>query len=86
MTVEQTALILTACGTLLSSIVAAIGVVFSVRNSRKLDVNNDKIDAVHRSTNGLAERNEAIARKLGVVEGIQQGTAREKQRAEDEHK
>lgn len=28
-----------------------------------------KVEEVHRSTNGLSERNEAIAKKLGVAEG-----------------
>lgn len=36
--------------------------VLSWRNGRKLE-------KVHQSTNGLATRNEAIARKLGVLEG-----------------
>jgi hypothetical protein len=34
--------------------------------------NSKKIDEVHKSTNGLAMRNEAIAEKLGIAKGKQQ--------------
>jgi hypothetical protein len=49
-----------------SQLITAVGVltsaVLSWRNGRKLD-------EVHKSTNGLSERAEALAKKLGVEEG-----------------
>lgn len=70
MTPGEFAQILTAIGVL-------GGVAVSWRNGRKLDSQGQKIEAVRRSTNGLSERNEAIAKKLGVAEGkatgLQQG-------------
>jgi hypothetical protein len=61
-TPSEIALIVTASGTFLSSLVAAIGAVVSLGNSRKLD-------EVHKTTNSLAQRNEAIAKQLGIEEG-----------------
>jgi hypothetical protein len=55
----EVALIITASSAMVTSLG---GMIVGLRNSRK-------IDAVHKSTNGLSERNEAIARKLGVEEG-----------------
>jgi hypothetical protein len=57
--------------TSLATLVGVVGsVAVSLRNSRKLD-------EVHKSTNGLAARNEAMAQKLGIAEGtavgLQQG-------------
>lgn len=43
-------------------VVLVANMLISLRNSRKLD-------AVHKTTNSLAERNEAIAKELGVAEG-----------------
>ena len=62
MTGTEIALIITACGTLLTAVTGAVGIFVSLRNSRKLD-------EVHKTTNSLAERNEAIAKELGVAEG-----------------
>ena len=59
MTASELAQIITSIATLIGVIVSAV---VSLRNGIK-------IDAVHKSTNGLAQRNEAIARKLGVEEG-----------------
>ena len=53
-------------GQLLTGIAALYAAVMGVRNGKKLD-------EVHKSTNGLAERNEAIAKKLGVAEGTAAG-------------
>lgn len=47
---------------LLTAFAVAGNCAISYRNSRKIDV-------VHRTTNSLAQRNEAIARELGVAEG-----------------
>lgn len=47
---------------ILTAIAAVGGVVLSWLNRRG-------IEAVHKSTNGMSERNEQIARKLGVEEG-----------------
>jgi hypothetical protein len=58
----EIALIISASGTFLSAVVASIGAIISLSNSRKLD-------AVHQSTNGLSERAEALAKKLGIEEG-----------------
>ena len=52
-------------GQLLTGVAAFGAWLNSLRNSRK-------IEQVRKSTNGLASRNEAIALKLGVREGIQQ--------------
>lgn len=68
MTPTELALIVTASGTFMSSMVAAIGAIISMGNSRKLDI-------VHQTTNSLAARNEAIAKQLGVTEGIAQEKA-----------
>ena len=62
MTPTETALIVTASGTFLSSLVAAIGAIISMGNSRKLD-------EVHKTTNSLAARNEAIAKEWGIEQG-----------------
>lgn len=62
MTAAEVSLIMTSVGTLLTT-VASVWV--SLRNSRKLD-------EVHRTTNSLAQRNEAIAKELGITEGIKQ--------------
>lgn len=52
----------------LSQLLTALAVLgncaLSYRNSRKIDV-------VHKSTNSLAQRNESIARELGITEGKQ---------------
>jgi hypothetical protein len=53
-------------GQLLTGIAALYAAIMGVRNSKKLD-------EVHKSTNGLAERNEAIAKKLGIAEGTAAG-------------
>jgi hypothetical protein len=58
----ETALIISACGTFLTALTSAYGVMVSQRNSRTLQ-------ELHASTNGLSERNEAIAKKLGIAEG-----------------
>lgn len=49
--------------------VATQGVAVSQSNTRKIESVAEKVAEVHLSTNGLSERNEAIARKLGVAEG-----------------
>jgi len=58
----ETALVISACGTFLTALTSAYGVMVSQRNSRKLT-------ELHESTNGLASRNEAIAQKLGIAQG-----------------
>jgi hypothetical protein len=67
-TPTEIALIVTASGTFMSSLVAAIGAIISMGNSRKLD-------EVHKTTNSLAARNEAIAKQLGIQEGIEKQKA-----------
>jgi len=42
----------------------------TVQRDIKVD---EKLDALHKSTNGLSERNEAIALKLGIAEGTATG-------------
>lgn len=55
MTGTEVALIITACGTLLT----ALGQLYNVYNIRRLEKN----------TNSISARNEAIAKQLGVTEG-----------------
>lgn len=54
---------------LLTALAVCGNVGVSWMNNRKLSAQARKIDAVSESTNGLSQRNEAIARKLGVAEG-----------------
>jgi hypothetical protein len=55
MTGTELALVITACGTVLT----ALGQLYNVFNIRRLE----------RNTNSISERNEAIAKQLGVTEG-----------------
>jgi hypothetical protein len=59
------------------ALAAAANVYLTHRNGRKsAERGKDtekKLEALHKSTNGLSERNEAIARKLGVEEGTAAG-------------
>lgn len=66
MTGSEIALIITACGTLVSAIAASTAVVISALNSRK-------ISQVHDLTNSLAQRAEASAHASGLAEGNRQG-------------
>jgi uncharacterized membrane protein len=59
MTGGEIALVITSIGTLITSIGS---VLVSLRNGQKLN-------EVHRTTNSLAQRNESIAKQLGVNEG-----------------
>jgi hypothetical protein len=68
MTGTEVALVISASGSFLSSIVAGISALISLNNSKK-------IDEVHKTTNSLAARNEAIAKELGVRQGIEQQKA-----------
>jgi hypothetical protein len=52
---SEVAMIITACGTLLT----ALGQLYNVFNIRRLE----------RNTNSISERNEAIAKELGITEG-----------------
>jgi hypothetical protein len=67
-------------------IVSPIVLVMLTRQNKEIKVQSEKLEAVHLSTNGLALRNEAIAKKLGVEEGtaagLAQGRAEEKQSQE----
>jgi hypothetical protein len=56
---------------LITAIVVAGNFVVSLINGRKTDRNSQKLDEVHKTTNSLAQRNEAIARQLGIAEGKQ---------------
>ncbi len=49
-----------------SQLITAVGVLTSAALSWR---NGRKLDEVHKSTNGLSERAEALAKKLGVEEG-----------------
>jgi hypothetical protein len=73
MTGTEIALVIAACGTLVTALTSAYGVLVTIRNAQEAreqrGVIVSKLEAVHQSTNGLSERNEAIARKLGVAEG-----------------
>lgn len=67
----EIALIITALATLVGSIGSLI---VSVRSSRKLDVQSEKIEKLHESTNSLSERNEVIAKELGRIQGRSEST------------
>jgi len=60
---------------LLTPVGVLAGVWVSYVNGQKMNRQGDKLEALHRSTNGLSERNEAIARKLGIAEGKEQEKA-----------
>jgi tetrahydromethanopterin S-methyltransferase subunit F len=64
MTGAEIALIITASGTLLSSLVGAIVSIHNAFNIQRIEKN----------TNSISQRNEAIAKELGIVQGV----AREK--------
>jgi hypothetical protein len=53
----------------LSQLLTPVGVLAGVWVSYK---NGQKLNAVHKSTNGLSERAEALAKKLGIAEGKEQ--------------
>jgi hypothetical protein len=56
-----------------ASLVAAIGtIVNGARSSARGAKTEQKLEELHISTNGLAARNEEIARKLGVEQGKQE--------------
>ena len=57
---------------LITSVATLIGVAGSTAVSLR---NSKKLEEVHKSTNGLAMRNEEIAKKLGVFEGTAVGLA-----------
>ena len=54
---------------LLTPVGVLAGVWVSYKNGQKLNQSNVKLDEVHKSTNGLAERAEKLAKKLGIEEG-----------------
>jgi predicted exporter len=54
---------------LLTPVGVLAGVWVSWLNGQKMNRQRDSIAELHRSTNGLSERNEAIAKKLGIEEG-----------------
>jgi hypothetical protein len=57
----EVALVITSCGTLIT----AIGQMYNVFNIRRLEKN----------TNSISARNEAIAKELGITEGVAQEKA-----------
>ena len=54
---------------LLTPVGVLAGVWVSYKNGQKLNQSNVKRDEVHKSTTGLSERAEALAKKLGIEEG-----------------
>ncbi len=70
--------------------VTAIGVLYAIwkseRDHREAKASRkvlaDKVDVIHKTTNGLSERNEAIAMKLGVAKGTAVGL----EQGRNEHK
>jgi hypothetical protein len=71
MNISELSQLISSVGGVLSPIV----VVMLMRQNKKLAEQTVKIEEVHKSTNGLAARNEAIAKKLGVAEGTAVGLA-----------
>lgn len=72
---EGIALIITACGTFLTAVASAAGVLVSLMNARRLDATNVKLEAVHQTTNSLAERAEKSAKEAGIAQGTLTGRA-----------
>lgn len=66
MSSTEIAQIMTAISAMGAMVISAIGLLVSF-------LNRQKIDEVHRTTNSLAQRNEAIAKALGIKEGKEQG-------------
>lgn len=70
MTGTEVALIL---GQVAVLVTAIGGLIVQLRSNQKvgeqLNRQDEKLEAVHTSTNGMASRNEAIAKKLGIAEG-----------------
>jgi hypothetical protein len=56
-----------------SSLLAAIGGITSPIVIAMIARQTSVLKEVHKSTDGLSERNEAIARKLGIAEGTATG-------------
>jgi len=51
--------------------IAAVGAALSSwRNARKIDMSAVNIQRLEKNTNSISERNEAIAKQLGVTEGM----------------
>lgn len=66
MTGPDVALIITSLGTFATALGGAI---VSLRNSRKIEAVDIKVEKVHESTNGLTKRLESSAKKLGIEIG-----------------
>jgi hypothetical protein len=60
---------LAAVGSVTAVAVAFCGMRISQRNSHKIDAGAVKLEQVRKTTNGLSERNEILARHLGIAEG-----------------
>lgn len=71
---KEIATLLLSIATLVTAIAGLIQV---IKANRKSDRNSAQIAEVHKTTNSLSERNEAIATKLGIIRGVEL----EKQRA-----
>ena len=66
MSMTGLALLITSIGTLLTSVTAAYIALLGLRRSNS---NSVQIQEVHKLANGLSQRNEDIAKKLGIAEG-----------------
>lgn len=55
--------------------VPAASFIASLRNSAKIHAVSVNVDRLEKNTNSISERNQAIAQKLGVTEGIAQERA-----------
>ena len=60
---------------LLTALAAVGAMLSSWRNARKIDVSAQNLQRLEKNTNSISERNEAIARKLGMKEGIEKEKA-----------
>jgi hypothetical protein len=84
-TPTEAALIIAACGTVLSPIVAGLSALISLSNSRKLDTTNAKFEAtktdLHRleiNTNSIKDALIASTKLASHAEGVAEGIAKEK--------
>jgi len=66
MSLTEVSLLIGQSAALVTALAAALS---SWRNSRKIDASAQDVKRLEKNTNSISERNEAIAKQLGIVEG-----------------
>jgi hypothetical protein len=74
-TPTETALIISACGTFLSSLVAGLSALISLSNSRKIDLSNENVRKIEVATNHMKDALVAATAKASHAEGLAEGRA-----------